>query len=132
MTRITRDEKLIEYTKLVAKRGTCLRAKVGCVIARDGRVLSEGYNGSAPGEPHCLDVGCLMEDGHCIRTLHAEANSVAWAARRGIAIEGATLFTYGWRDGICHRCHKLALSAGIAKIVEIPLEDGIAAVEKLI
>jgi deoxycytidylate deaminase len=63
-----------------------------------------------------------MEEGHCVRTIHAEANAIAWSARKGIAIEGATLYTYGWESGICHRCRKLALSAGIVKIVEIPME----------
>lgn len=120
--RMSREAILIEYTKLEAKRGTCLRAQVGCVIALKGRVLSTGYNGSPPGQPHCLDVGCEMQENHCIRTIHAEANAICWAARRGIAIEGATLYVFGWEQGICHRCRKLALSAGIVEIVEIPFE----------
>jgi hypothetical protein len=60
-----------------------------------------------------------MEEEHCIRTIHAEANAICWAARRGVSIEGGTLYTYGWKDGICHRCLKLAQSAGIAKVVQI-------------
>jgi dCMP deaminase len=122
-SRISADDVLIGYTKLVAQRGTCLRAKVGCVIALETRPLSEGYNGSLPGEPHCTDVGCLMENGHCVRTIHAEANAVSWAAKRGIPLAGSTLFTYGWKDGICDRCRKIAVSAGVIKIIEIPLEE---------
>lgn len=123
MTRISREEILIETTKLEAKRGTCLRAQVGCVIAIEGRVIATGYNGAPPGEPHCFDVGCQMEEGHCVRTIHAEANAICWAARRGVSVLGATLYTYGWKGGICHGCDKLAKSAGIVKIVEIPLEE---------
>lgn len=119
--RMIREEYLIASVKLVAQRGTCLRAKVGAIIERDGRIISTGYNGSTSGEPHCLDVGCLMEDGHCIRTVHAEANAIAFAARHGISVEGATLWTFGWKDGCCKTCKKLALSAGIKEIKEIPL-----------
>jgi dCMP deaminase len=122
MNRISRDQLLIDYTKLVARRGTCKRAKVGCVISRDGRVIVQGYNGSLPGEPHCEDVGCDMQDGHCVRTVHAELNAILYAARKGISVEGTTLYTYGWKEGICHRCRKAALMAGIIRIIEIPFD----------
>jgi dCMP deaminase len=129
--RWTREQILIETTKLEAKRGTCLRAQVGCVIAIEGRVIATGYNGAPPGEPHCIDVGCQMEEGHCVRTIHAEANAICWAARRGVSVLGATLYTYGWSGGICHRCEKLAKSAGVIKIVEIPMENLINHIEEL-
>jgi dCMP deaminase len=113
--RIERYELIEEITKLVARRGTCLRAQVGCVIEKDGRILSMGYNGSPPGEKHCSDpgVGCEMVGGHCVRTTHAEANAIAWAAREGISVRGSRLFVYGWDKGICSACEKLAKSAGI-------------------
>lgn len=120
MDRISRVDLLVEVTKLIAKRGTCNRAQVGCVIARDGRIIVTGYNGSPPGLNHCLDVGCDMVENHCIRTTHAEANAIAFAARYGISVEGCTLFTYGWEKGICWTCKKLALSAGICNIFEVP------------
>lgn len=122
MSRISREDWLIAATKLISYRGTCLRAQVGCLIVKEGRILSSGYNGSPPGASHCQDVGCLMEGGHCVRTIHAEANAIAWAARNGIAIEGATLYTYGWKGGICPTCKKLSQSAGIIEVVEIPLD----------
>jgi dCMP deaminase len=122
MNRISRDQLLIDYTKLVAQRGTCKRARVGCVISRDGRVVVQGYNGSLPGEPHCDEVGCDMQDNHCVRTVHAELNAILYAARKGISVEGTTLYTYGWKDGICHRCRKAALMAGIVCIIEIPFD----------
>jgi dCMP deaminase len=111
--RITRKELMLGVCKLLAQRATCKRAKVGCVIERDGRILSTGYNGSPPGAPHCLDVGCEMDNGHCVRTIHAEANAIAFAARYGIRIEGATLYVTGWHSGSCPVCTKLAQSAGL-------------------
>lgn len=121
LQRISREEFLIGSLKLAAKRGTCCRAQVGCILVRDGRIISTGYNGSPPGESHCLDVGCEVIDNHCIRTTHAEANAIAFAARKGIETEGCTLYTYGWEKGICGTCRKLALSAGIKEIIEVPL-----------
>jgi len=125
--RISRNQLIEEIVKLVARRGTCKRSQVGCVIERDGRIISIGYNGSPPGAPHCTDVGCLMVDEHCVRTTHAESNAIAWAARKGIATEGATIHVYGWITGgelgICSACEKLAKSAGISRIVIIPLEE---------
>ena len=112
---------LEEITRFISSLGTCNRAKVGCLIVKEGRILSSGYNGSPPGRPHCEDVGCEMENDHCVRTVHAEANAIAFAARHGVSIEGATLFTYGWEDGICNTCRKLAESAGIVEFVEVPL-----------
>lgn len=63
-----------------------------------------------------------MQNGHCVRTIHAETNALMWAARRGISTDGATLYTYGWKGGCCPVCRKLALSAGIELIVEIPFD----------
>jgi dCMP deaminase len=111
--RIERYELIEEITKLVARRGTCLRATVGCVIEKDGRILSLGYNGSPPGAPHCTEIGCEIVGGHCVRTIHAEMNAICWAAREGISIKGARLFVYGWSKGICPACEKAARSSGI-------------------
>jgi len=115
--RITRVEMMIEISKIVGQRGTCPRARVGCVIEKDGRILVTGYNGSFTGEPHCEDVGCLMENGHCVRTTHAEANAIAYAAKQGISIDGANLYTTGWEGGCCRVCTNLAKSAGINEII---------------
>ena len=60
-----------------ATRSTCDRKHVGAVIVRDKTILSTGYNGSIRGMPHCDDVGHLMEDGHCVATVHAEANAAS-------------------------------------------------------
>lgn len=100
--------------ELAATRGTCLRAKVGAVIVEpvEHRLLSQGYNGAPAGEPHCLDVGCDVVDDHCQRALHAEVNAIAWAAKHGISIRGATIYVQGGRD-LCRECAKVLKAIGI-------------------
>lgn len=128
-----KEDVLREMCKAVSMLGTCKRARVGALIVRDGRIICTGYNGSPPGEVHCIDVGCDMVDGHCIRTTHAEANAIAFAARNGIATAGAVIYVYGWITGgdlgICHACDKLAKSAGIIRTVIVPLDETAKAVE---
>lgn len=73
-------------------RATCPRASVGCVITRNNQILSTGYNGAPAGMPHCSDLGCIMEGGHCVRSVHAEMNAIASAARHGVSLLGATAY----------------------------------------
>ena len=116
--RPTWDEYFLNIAKEVAKRSTCPRASVGAVIVKDNRILSTGYNGAPPGEPHCIDVGCQIIDNHCIRVVHAETNAIAQAAKFGISISGATM--YIWSNSeipSCHNCTQISKSVGIAKVV---------------
>ena len=114
MARMTRDEMLKEKALLTARRGTCNRASVGALIVRDGRTISEGYVGSPPGMPHCLDVGCFIEAGHCISTTHAEMNALLFAARNGIATQGAEIHI---THSPCPVCTKAIITAGIQRVV---------------
>lgn len=98
----------------VATRATCDRKHVGAVIVRDRTILSTGYNGSIRGMPHCDDVGHLMENDHCVATIHAEANAILQAAKNGVRIEGASLYTTA---SPCWPCFKLIANAGITRIV---------------
>jgi dCMP deaminase len=107
-------EYFMDIAKDVATRATCDRKHVGAVIVRDNRVLSTGYNGSIPGAQHCDDVGHMMEDGHCVRTVHAEANAILQAARYGVATEGATIYTTA---SPCWPCFQKIVTAGITRIV---------------
>jgi len=97
-----------------ATRSTCDRKHVGAVIVRDRSILATGYNGSVRGLPHCDDVGHLMEDHHCVRTVHAEANAIVQAARNGTRLEGAEIYV---TCSPCWSCQKLILNAGIVSIV---------------
>jgi dCMP deaminase len=98
----------------VATRATCDRKHVGAVIVRDRTILSTGYNGSIRGMPHCDEVGHMMENGHCVATVHAEANAILQAAKNGVRIEGATLYTTA---SPCWPCFKLIANSGCVRIV---------------
>ena len=90
------EERFLRLAEYWATWSTC-HVKHGAVIAVGNRVVSQGFNGSRPGEPHCIDVGCLMERGHCVRTIHAEANAIEWARKIGAGsmLADATLYVTG-------------------------------------
>jgi dCMP deaminase len=117
------DDYFLELANAASSRATCDRGKSGCVVVRDKQVLATGYVGSPAGLPHCDDVGHLMkkviqENGeiseHCLRTVHAEQNAICQAAKRGISIEGATVYT---RMTPCRTCTMLLINCGIKKVV---------------
>ena len=74
--RITWYEYFLKIAKAVSLRSTCPRLAVGCVITYKNKIVTTGYNGAPPGEPHCTEVGCMIVDGHCKRTIHAEENAL--------------------------------------------------------
>ena len=117
------DEYFMEVCEAISKRATCERGKSGCVIAKDRQLLVTGYVGAPAGLPHCDDAGhqfkkMLHEDGretiHCVRTVHAEQNAVCQAAKRGISIDGATLYC---RMTPCRTCAMLIINCGIKRVV---------------
>jgi len=108
------NEYFMDIAKQVSTRATCKRKSVGAVIVRDKMIISTGYNGSVVGGAHCTDVGCLMEDGHCVRTVHSEANAIIQAARNGVRIDGATIYVTA---SPCWFCFKLIVNSGLKKIV---------------
>lgn len=117
------DEYFMDLTNAAAKRATCDRGRSGCVIVRDKNVLVTGYVGSPKGMPHCDDAGHLFkkvyhEDGsvtqHCVRTVHAEQNAICQAARRGIALNGGTLYC---KMTPCRTCAMLIINCGIERVV---------------
>ncbi|MDI6802324.1 MAG: cytidine/deoxycytidylate deaminase family protein [Bacteroidota bacterium] len=108
--RVNWTEYFMNIAEQVATRSTCDRKKIGAVIVRDKTILSTGYNGSVKGAPHCDDIGHDMENGHCVRTVHAEANAVAQAARYGVAIDNSEIYITA---SPCLTCFKLIANAGI-------------------
>ena len=77
MTRITREMAFMECAAVWAKRSTCYRGCVGCVIVRDNNIISIGYNGAHAGQPHCAGMTCPRSpEGGCDRARHAEANAL--------------------------------------------------------
>ena len=121
--RLSWNQYFLMITRQVAERSTCLRAKVGAVIVREKNILATGYNGSPAGLPHCLDVGCLIyksttpsgevED-NCFRTIHAEINAIAQAAKNGHAIRDADIYI---THTPCIHCFKVLINTGISRVV---------------
>lgn len=98
----------------VSKRSTCDIRSVGTVIAIDGMIISTGYNGSLRGCSHCDEAGHdLDETGHCVRTVHAEVNAVAQAARRGVSLENSVAYVTALP---CFSCFKTLCSSGVKRI----------------
>lgn len=127
--RISRDEMFIKICQVVAQRSTCLRSQVGAVIVKDNRVVSMGYNGPVSGMPTCEDLPNVLEcptDGTfyqwkedhplmcqgagCTRSLHAETNAIAFAARAGVSVEGCTMYC---TMSPCINCAKVIVNSGI-------------------
>ena len=108
------DQYFMNIAQVVATRSTCPRKYVGAVIVRNRTILSTGYNGSIRGMPHCSDVGHMMEDNHCVATIHAEANAIIQAARNGVMIEGADVYVTA---SPCWNCFKQIANAGVKRIV---------------
>ncbi|MDP1676243.1 MAG: dCMP deaminase family protein [Bacteroidota bacterium] len=111
--RVTWNEYFMNIAEQVATRSTCSRKNVGAVIVRDKTILSTGYNGSLRGAPHCDEAGHDMENDHCVRTVHAEANAVAQAAKHGVRIDESEIYVTA---SPCLTCFKLIANSGIRKI----------------
>jgi dCMP deaminase len=108
------DDYFMQIARDVATRATCLRRQVGAVLVRDRRILTTGYNGAPMGLEHCVDVGCHMVNGHCVRCLHAEQNAIIQGAFFGVSTDKATLYC---THQPCNMCAKMIANAGISKVV---------------
>jgi dCMP deaminase len=107
--RPTRADTLLTVAYAMAERSTCTRLHVGAVAATDVRILSTGYNGAPAGTPHCTHPPSEV----CNRSVHAEANAVAYAARHGVSLEGAEIYA---TDSPCYTCACLLINAGISAV----------------
>jgi dCMP deaminase len=126
-SRLDWHQYFMTITRQVAERSTCRRAKVGAVIVRDKSILATGYNGAPAGMPHCTDVGCLVyqsktpngeTEENCFRTIHAEINAIAQAAKNGSSIRDASIYI---THTPCIHCLKVLVNTGIKKIFyEVP------------
>jgi len=113
MTRVRWEEYFMNIAKEVATRSTCDRKHVGALIVRDKTLLSTGYNGSIRGMPHCTEAGHMMENDHCVATIHAESNAVLQAAKNGVMIDKAEVYITA---SPCWPCFKMLANTGIKKI----------------
>ena len=118
MERLKRDDYFMEIARTVARRGTCPRASVGAVVVSGrNRILGTGYNGSPPGHPHCLDVGCktieVEKKTYCIRTIHAEVNAIINSLTAVHLLDTLTLYSTHFP---CFECLKMIAASGIKEI----------------
>jgi len=122
MERLSWNQYFLTITRQVAERSTCNRAKVGAVIVREKNILATGYNGSPAGLPHCTEVGCLIyqsktpngeTEENCYRTIHAEINAIAQAAKNGVSIRDADIYV---THTPCIHCLKVLINTGIRGI----------------
>lgn len=111
--RLDWDTYFMRIAREVAGRSTCDRKHVGAVIVRDRTILSTGYNGSIAGMPHCDEAGHMMENDHCVGTIHAEANAILQAAKNGVMIAGAAIYVSA---SPCWNCFKMLANAGIRRV----------------
>jgi dCMP deaminase len=111
--RVSWEKYFMNIATEVATRSTCDRKHVGAVIVRGKTILSTGYNGSIKGLDHCDNIGHDMENDHCVRTIHAEANAIVQAAKHGINIDQSEIYVTA---SPCFDCFKLIANAGICKI----------------
>ena len=108
--RPSKVEMMMGIARAVSLRGTCDRLWVGAAVSRDSRVISTGYNGNVAGAVHCRHK---PDDKGCDTAVHAEANAIVFAARHGVAVEGAELWT---THQPCLGCAKLIINSGIYRV----------------
>lgn len=125
--RASRDEVIMTTALLYSLRSTCQRRAVGAVLAYDGRIISTGYAGAPSKMPHCSPKHCDLSK-PCTRTVHAEANVIAFAARYGRSTEGAELFC---TLSPCQECTKLIINSGIIRVVYLELYRDVKSLETL-
>ena len=113
MERISWNQYFMAQSHLLALRSTCTRLMVGATIVRDKRIIAGGYNGSVTGGVHCIDEGCYVIDGHCVRTVHAEANALLQCAKFGVATDGADIYVTHYP---CLQCTKQLIQSGIRTV----------------
>ena len=91
------------------KRSPCTRLQVGCLLIKDNRIISQGYNGFLPGCPH----ESIVKDNHEQATVHAEANAVADCAKRGVSCNESIAYITHYP---CINCMKILCASGIKSI----------------
>ena len=111
--RVSWEKYFMNIAREVATRSTCDRKHVGAVVVRGKTILATGYNGSIRGLAHCDDAGHEMENTHCVRTIHAEANAIVQSARNGVRLEDSEIYVTA---SPCYDCFKMIANSGINKI----------------
>jgi len=122
--RPTWDKYFKDIVTVTSTRSPCKRLKVGCVLVKENRIVSQGYNGFLPGCPHTS----IIRDNHEIGTIHAEQNAILDCAKRGVSCDGTIAYVTHYP---CFYCMKLLCGSGICKIKYIDDYNNDLAVEQL-
>ncbi|UUX34142.1 ComE operon protein 2 [Fundicoccus culcitae] len=112
--RIPWNQYFLSQSLVLSLRSTCQRLMVGAVIVREHRMIAGGYNGSVSGEEHCTQVGCYLENGRCVRTVHAEMNAIIQCSKFGASTQGADIYVTHFP---CLKCTQAIIQAGIKRII---------------
>ena len=112
MSRPDWDTYFKEIVQVTSKRSPCERLKVGCLLVKENRIISQGYNGFLPGCPH----ESIVRDDHEQATIHAEQNALCDCAKRGVSCNGAIAYITHYP---CLICTRLLLASGISEIYYI-------------
>ena len=108
--RLSWEEYFMSTAILLSCRSSCNRLKVGCVLVKNNRIISAGYNGFLPGAPH----ESIVVNNHEIATVHAEQNAISDCASRGVSVKDATAYITHFP---CINCAKILAASGIKEIV---------------
>ena len=103
------DEYFKEIVQVTSKRSPCHRLQVGCLLVKDNRIVSQGYNGFLPGCPH----NSIIKNNHEQATVHAEQNAICDCAKRGVSCEDSIAYITHYP---CIICTRLLLASGIKEI----------------
>ena len=103
------NEYFKEIVQVTSKRSPCHRLKVGCLLVKNNRIISQGYNGFLPG---CIHKS-IVRNNHEQATVHAEQNALADCAKRGVSCLDATAYITHYP---CIICCRLLLASGIKEI----------------
>ena len=109
MNRLSWDEYFKEIVSVTKNRSPCERLQVGCILVKDNRIISQGYNGFLPGCPH----ESIIRDNHEMATVHAEQNAIADCAKRGVSCNESIAYITHYP---CIHCCRLLLASGIKEI----------------
>jgi len=116
--KIEKKNRIVKFFKDIVFKyseiSTCNRRKVGTIITINDRIISTGTNGSVSGLPHCDEDGCLIEDNHCVRTVHAEINAILNCANLGISLKDSIMYS---TDFPCFRCISAIGNSAIKSVV---------------
>tara|TARA_B110000495_G_C23023625_1_gene607734 strand:- start:419 stop:829 length:411 start_codon:yes stop_codon:yes gene_type:complete len=107
--RLNWDEYFAKIVSVTAERSSCHRLHVGCLLVKNNRIISQGYNGHLPGCKH----ESIVRNNHEQSTVHAEQNAICDCAKRGVSCEGATAYVTHYP---CIICCRLLLASGIKQI----------------